>query len=81
MWSLDDSSINAGVAGPVEAIVSYNDDLKGRYSEKRQLVSDIAGAAPAPSEGPIASGGESKDLRNINHALRTLNMHIGELRR
>lgn len=90
MWGLQQTAgnVKAGVLEPREATVTYIDERKAirswgkptPYSETFVL-GDAFGAAvfPAPSEG---SKPNTRDmLAHIDRALRTMNSHIGELRR
>lgn len=78
----------AGVLDPREITVSYLDERKARWWWRRcrpYKTAFTVGDAfmlpvfPAPSEGPVPSGDDM--LKHIDRALRTLNTHVGELRR
>jgi hypothetical protein len=78
----------AGVLTPREATVTYTDQRKARswWGRKRSYMETflLNGAAdgaviPAPTEGPIP--GSTDMLQHIDKALRTMNSHLGELRR
>lgn len=89
MWGhAYDSQIRAGVLEPRDVLVTYRDDRKAwwRYGEGRSYrdtfrVGDafVAVVFPAPAEGAIP--GDKDMLAHIDQAVRTLNTHIGELRR
>lgn len=90
MWgfSLTDPSIKAGVLEPRQAKVTYLDVQKaaGKRGRKHPYADTflLTGAAdgqviPAPTEGPVPT--DTDMLKHIDRALRTMNSHIGELRR
>ena len=90
MWGYerDDLKLRAGVLEPREVQVSYLDERRARRWWRRRrpftdtfTVGDAFGSAvfPAPSEGLVP--GNSDMLAHIDRALRTLNTHVGELRR
>lgn len=61
--------------------VRYRGEFDETYTESYVLATDIVGRiAPAPTEGSSRLG-SGMELVNIEKALRTLNMHVGELRR
>jgi hypothetical protein len=75
----------AGAAEQFALSVSYSDELGNAYETKFSFdLGTLKLVAPSPQEGTTTNA-LSKDLsgqiRNIDHALRTLNIHIGELRR
>lgn len=80
-WRFDhgDSNIHMGVAVNTDIHLVYANDKGQRFHGFRVLRSDLGEVIPAPAEGPTSS--DRDVLKNINHALRTLNQHIGELRR
>jgi hypothetical protein len=65
--------------------LTYSDELEKQYQTEISFNLSVLGAAtPVPQEGPRSTGtqiDEKKSLADINHALRTLNVHVGELRR
>ena len=77
----------AGAPSNAHVTATYygNVDRKSRregYSETFQVRTDQAIAMPAPTEGSKVNGKEDgNELKNIYRALRTLNSHVGELRR
>ncbi len=90
MWgySTDDPHIRAGVLEPRDVVVTYLDERKARswlgkkrpYHDTFTVGDAFAGVVfPAPTEGPKPN---NKDmLAHIDRAVRTLNTHVGELRR
>lgn len=87
MWRRDPQKDRPGDGAPdrVKLAVAYDDDRTGNYSADFDLSSDVYGAAsPAPTEGSEVAGTTSippeKSLKNIDHALRALNTHVGMLR-
>lgn len=61
--------------------VEYNDDQGERFTDTFEFNLDVLGPVfPTPTSGPEVPGA-GKDLANIERALRTLNVHVGELRR
>lgn len=71
----------AGAGAQASLGIRYEDDLGQTYTDAFLFNLDIIGAiTPSPSEGPSALG-KDKELANIERALRTLNVHVGELRR
>lgn len=90
MWAYSNNElkIQAGVLEPRDVKVSYLDERKAKsrlgrrspYTDTFTLDGALGGAVfPSPSEGPVPN---SKDmLKHIDSALRTLNVHVGELRR
>ena len=84
MWSYDSSehrALASGVDGSRTVTVKYADELGKSYTEERLLHLDGGAAMPVPSEGNKSTGKEDVALKNINLALRALNIHVGELRR
>lgn len=90
MWgySLDNPHIRAGVLEPRDVVVTYLDERKatswrGKKRPYRNTfkVGDAYAPAvfPAPMEGQ--KPGNQDMLAHIDQALRTLNTHVGELRR
>lgn len=90
MWGYErtDVGVRAGVLEPREITVTYLDERKARRWWRRRrpyeetfTVGDAFGPAvfPAPFEGPTPS--EKDVLKHIDRAIRTLNTHVGELRR
>lgn len=89
MWaySTENPTVRAGVVSPRELKVSYlGDRSRSRFrrwrnfSETFVVGDELLGAvSPAPNEGPIPTGDDQ--LARIDRALRTLNTHVGELRR
>ncbi|MGU3432608.1 hypothetical protein ACNHUS_06275 [Actinomycetes bacterium M1A6_2h] len=72
---------DAGVPGIVSARITYSDDGGTRYSETYELnIAHMTSVSPVPTTGPrrVGSGNEFAD---IDHALRALAGHVGELRR
>lgn len=85
MWRHDANSstqrTGAGADGLTWLDVSYDDDNGKQYTDRLAVDVELLGAAtPAPTEGPTRQGSGS-ELADINHAVRTLSMHIAELRR
>lgn len=71
----------AGAPKTAQGTVHYSDDDGRQYSETYDLsVDGVMQVTPVPTVGP-RSHGDGKELVNIGHALRTLNQHVGELRR
>lgn len=60
--------------------VRYSDDQGASHSDSYLCDTAMGSAMPAPSKGPRAAG-KDNELKNIEKALRTLNQHVGELRR
>lgn len=85
MWRLEAGFM--GGPNPVEGApedtkitVHYQDDLGNVYEDAFPLT--LAGSAtPSPDQGMKATSGSNQELANINHALRAMNVHLGELRR
>ena len=85
MWraeaDTETGAVEAGAPGQAMAEASYHDSQGAKYKERFDLSVDLLGAiSPAPTQGPRARG-EHKELANIERALRTLNQHVGEIRR
>lgn len=71
----------AGAPKTAQGKVSYTDDGGHQYSETYDLsVDGVMQVTPVPTVG-TRSHGEGKELVNIEHALRALNRHVGELSR
>jgi hypothetical protein len=91
MWRREpdkDGGARVDAAGAPEAMkltIEYRDELGKQYrSEFAFDVSALGAIAPSPTEGTTRNGSSddtSKILADINHALRALNGHVGELRR
>jgi hypothetical protein len=90
MWGYERTDVNvrAGVLEPREVTVTYLDERKAsRWWRRRRpysetlTVGDAFGPAvvPAPFAGPTPNNSDM--LAHIDRALRTLNTHVGELRR
>lgn len=85
MWRADvdaeTGSPEAGASDTASAVVSYTDAQGASFDEAYDLSTALFGAiSPSPTEGPRALG-SGKELANVERALRTLNMHVGEMRR
>lgn len=85
MWRMDEDAYErlsqAGAPGKTSVDVTYCDDIGNEYTDTYSFdVNTLGAAAPVPTEGPSAMG-NGKELMNIERALRTLNAHVGELRR
>lgn len=85
MWRMDEDAhgrlSEAGAPGKTSVEVTYSDGIGNQYADTYAFdVDSLGAAAPAPTEGPSAMG-NGKELANIERALRTLNAHVGELRR
>ena len=84
MWRAEPSDSGRGEAGAARRVsgqVNYRDETGAKYSETYDLsVETISKSSPIPTEGPRVHG-DGKELANIERALRTLNGHVGELRR
>lgn len=71
----------AGADPSSRLTIKYADDQGQKYTDAFSFDVDLLGAAsPVPTEGPKAIG-KDKDLARINQAIRTLSVHVGELRR
>lgn len=82
MWARDTENVTAGVIDSASATVTYTDDAENPYSEQRRLSIEASKATPAPSEGSrVHSSSGQNELKNIERALRSMNSHLGELRR
>ena len=85
MWrySHEDHNIEAGVSNTVTGCVTYSDDLEQHFTETREFTTQLSEAIPVPTTGPTSTGPDepAKTLKNINHAIRALSGHLGELRR
>ncbi|GCE44917.1 hypothetical protein Rhow_000543 [Rhodococcus wratislaviensis] len=72
---------DAGVPGTVPARITYTDDNGIEYSETYELgIANMTSVSPVPTTGPRRSGSNS-ELADIDHALRAIAGHVGELRR
>lgn len=66
----------------VTITLTYGDDNGGRWSEDYQIEIAMMQVEPAPNQGSENVGqGTVKILKDINHALRAMNVHIGSSRR
>lgn len=87
MWrsERDSGSTEAGAPEHITLTAKYSDELQKQYSTEFHLdLRAIKSVAPAPQEGARTTGvskDANKSLADIDHALRTLNAHVGELRR
>ncbi|MGG5258639.1 hypothetical protein [Phycicoccus avicenniae] len=87
MWGYDSGGVKAGVLEPRHVTVTYVDERlaarRWRTKPYREtlLVGEALGPAafPAPFEGPKPTSQDM--LAHIDRAIRTLNTHVGELRR
>lgn len=90
MWgySTNDARIRAGVLEPRDVSVTYLDERRSRswlgrkrpYRDTFRVGDALAGMVfPAPTEGPKPNNTDM--LAHIDRAVRTLNTHVGELRR
>ncbi|WGY04330.1 hypothetical protein QI633_11290 [Nocardioides sp. QY071] len=84
MWRSEDAPsmgvTESGAPAAVTCRLSYRNEQLDQFEETYPL--DLMGygaVVPMPTEGPRASG-TGKELANIEKALRTLNVHVGELR-
>lgn len=83
MWRSDwkDASRHFGAPRSATGRVTYTDNAGTPYDEAYDLsVEGMAAATPVPTKGETELGA-GKELRNVELALRTLNVHVGELRR
>lgn len=89
MWRMEPHHGHSAAGADRSAVtgtVRYKDDDGTVYEDCYDLsVDTMINATPVPSEGPKVSGGSrtkiETSLADINHAVRTLNIHVGELRR
>ncbi len=88
MWRMeaDERRTVAGADSNVTVNVTYSDDQENRYADNFNVAVEGYGpVAPSPTTGPQVSGGSrtkgEESLANIERALRTLNTHVGMLRR
>ncbi|WP_141738849.1 hypothetical protein [Brevibacterium sp. HMSC22B09] len=84
VWRRDDRSrtLLEGAPSSAEAVVTYKGPDGKKYSEAYTLNTEGWGEAmPSPQEGSRRNSGSDKEIANIAYALRTLNVHMGELRR
>lgn len=73
--------LDAGVDGGVSARITYTDDGGTEYTETYELdIAAMTAVSPVPTDGPRRSG-SGNELADIDHALRALAGHVGELRR
>lgn len=88
MWAYDTNNTRAGVLRACTARIRYFDERTAKHWWTRlrpyratYLLEDPIGGNPypAPTEGPVPNNSDM--LQHINRALRTLNIHVGELRR
>ncbi|RMB69720.1 hypothetical protein AYK61_26595 [Rhodococcus sp. SBT000017] len=71
----------SGVSDTVPARITYTDDNGTEYSETNELgIEDMTSVSPVPTTGPRVLGSNS-ELADIDHALRAIAGHVGELRR
>lgn len=83
MWRSDwkDMGRHFGAPRTASGRVTYADNVGIQYEEEYDLsVEGVAAATPVPTKGNTELGA-GMELRNIELALRTLNVHVGELRR
>lgn len=85
MWhhvgNADSGRLDAGVVGSVSARITYTDDGGTEYTETYELdIATMTAVSPVPTDGPRRSGNDN-ELADIDHALRALAGHVGELRR
>lgn len=85
MWRMEGQTVGdhpeAGAPGKASVTLRYSDDTGEVYPDVYDFDTEALGAiAPVPTEGPSATG-SGKELANVERALRTLNIHVGELRR
>ena len=66
----------------VDITIRYGDETGETWSEDYRCDVGMMQVEPAPTEGAEAQGGPTDErmLKNINHALRALNVHVGSLR-
>jgi len=88
MWSSTfEGTTPAGVQGSRTATLTYwgesdRERRRNPFTETYPIYDAAAGyGMPAPTEGGRALNGPDKELKDIANALRTLNSHVGELRR
>ncbi|MBH0025027.1 hypothetical protein [Salinibacterium sp. SWN248] len=91
MWRADAVKAAKASYPPIGApengkfLLTYSDELEKEYRSEISFSLSIVGAAtPLPQEGSTSSDSapdEKKSLADINHALRALNIHVGQLRR
>lgn len=83
MWRMEAEGRHraAGAAARTEAALVYTDAGGARFSEDYVWDVDVLGAAsPVPTEGPRSTSANA-ELGNIERAIRSLSVHVGELRR
>lgn len=77
----DSKHPEAGASASAQAVVNYLDSIGVPHEDHFDLSIDLYGAiSPIPTEGSRAIG-KGLELANVERALRTLNQHVGELRR
>ncbi len=82
MWSSARDESVAGAPQRMAVTAVYKDDVGVVYRDSYSFdLEDLLAASPAPSTGPRATDGSNKELRNINHAIRSLSSHVAEMRR
>lgn len=83
MWRNTKGTIESGVSDTVTGRATYTDDQKNSFTETRELTTELSDAMPAPTTGPTNNDRDepTTTLKNINHAIRALSGHLGELRR
>lgn len=85
MWRSEDdpksSMTEAGADASKRLTVNYQDDRGQDYVDDFDFDVGVLGvASPVPTEGPRKQGA-GNELANIEKEVRTLNVHVGELRR
>lgn len=78
---LTEAGSDFGLGEVVDITLTYKDDNGGEWSEKYTCDVAMMQVEPAPSEGATGTGSQDKVLKDINNALRALNVHVGSLRR
>lgn len=87
LWRLtgnfDDGSTFAGMPEETQVSLCYRSDdaALGDLTDSYALDATGGRVFPAPQQGATSSSSEAQTLKNINLALRALNVHVGELRR
>ncbi|UFU05480.1 hypothetical protein [Ruania halotolerans] len=73
--------LEAGAPAQADVRVRYESETGTPYEATFHLDVDSIGAvAPVPTNGPTAHG-KDVELKNVENAVRTLAVHVGELRR